>query len=197
MTKRRNINTGFTLVEIMIVLTIIAALAIISIAIYQVQIRKANDATRKSDLTRIQIAIEEYEKDHNCYPAPELVNCNPGTGLQPYLNKIPCDPVTGASYYYDFDVKTVCASWYRLYATLYDGSGSSYGPGKAFNYYASSPNAPNPVLIQVNGFYGCKGGFCVSVLWNSSINAPECTPSFRTANCNNQCGIGSTQCKSQ
>lgn len=188
------VNQGLSLVELVIVVTVIAALSIIAIAFYRNQSAKALDSKRKADLMRIQIAVEEYEKDHQCYPPPQLLNCNPGTNLQPYIDKIPCDPVTKASYYYDYDVNT-CSTWYRVYANLNDtSSGLSIGPNGAFNYFVSSPNAPEAGLTQIGNLFGCKGGFCVQVLWNNIRPGPECDPTFKSPTCYGQCGSPSTQC---
>lgn len=184
---------GMTLIELVIVVTIIAAVAVIALAIYRAQADKALDAKRKADLARIQVAVEEYEKDNECYPPPQLLNCNPGTGLLPYLDKIPCDPVTKASYYYDYDA-SVCSDWYRLYSNLADASGNAIGPNGAFNYYVSSPNAPDAALTQIGNLFGCRGGFCVPVLWNNLRPGPECDPTFKSATCYGQCGVPSAQC---
>lgn len=217
-------NSAFTLVEIIIVLAIVAILAVIAITSYQGQISKANDARRRSDLDRIKIALEEYEKDHNCYPPSTLLVCNPGTGLQPYLDKIPCDPVTGASYVYEIQDST-CPAWYRVYTKL-DNSADTLamplcGPAgiAAFNYYVSSPNAPTcvasggPVGGGITGgggssptpspsggaggpFYGCKGGVCVPILWDPTRPGPECDPNFLNSACYNSCGPVSNECQS-
>ena len=81
-----------TLVELLIVVSIIILLVLIAIAFFRGQLFKGLDAKRKADINRIKVAIEEYEKDHDCYPPPQIVVCDPGTGLSPYLDKIPCDP---------------------------------------------------------------------------------------------------------
>lgn len=184
--------SGFTLIELLIVVSIIALLALLVISVLVGQIRKGNDAKRKADLDRIKIAVEEYEKDHNCYPPPNLMLCDqplndPGSGLKPYLNKIPCDPITKASYYYDYDDSKVCASWFRVYSFLSDASGGPMGPDDAFNYYVSSPNAPPPQLLQVGNLFGCSGGDCVPVYWNSKRPGPECDPVWKNSICNGQC----------
>lgn len=185
---------GMTLVELVIVVTIIAALAVIALAFYRGQSAKALDAKRKADLARIQVAIEEYEKDYECYPPPQLLACEPGTGLAPYIDKTPCDPATKASYYYDFDTNT-CSSWYRLYANLSNDSGTPIGPLGAFDYYVSSSGAPDATLTQIGiNKYGCRGGFCVDLLWNSQINGWECVPIFNSPSCNGQCGVPSVEC---
>lgn len=195
--KSKN-NVGLTLVELIIVVSIIIILILIIIAFFRGQIFKGNDARRKADINRIKIAVEEYEKDHDCYPPPELMVCNPGTGLSSYLGKIPCDPTTKASYYYDYE-NTTCPSWYRIYTNLDNTSDpvaqDSCGPNGAFNYYAASPNAP-ACQLQSNGtFYGCKGGTCVPIYWDTSRPGPECDPNYQNASCYGQCGPVQTECK--
>lgn len=215
---------GFTLVELLIALAIIAIMAALVISYFISQSSKARDAQRKSDLDRIRIAVEEYEKDHNCYPLSSLVVCDPGNGLQPYISKIPCDPTTHASYYYEPE-NSVCPSWYRLYSKLdytADPAALSWcgGPGNnSFNYYVSSPNAPTCVgsVATVSGegggggggggtpppsggggggnYYGCKSGVCVPVNWDYYRPGPECDPNYQNNSCYGQCGAAQNECK--
>lgn len=193
--KLTNLNKGFTLVELLIALSIVVALAAIALATYRSQTAKALDAKRKEDLARIQIAIEEYEKDHSCYPAPDLLSCDPGTGLQPYIDKIPCDPVTGQSYYYDYDNSPACSTWYRIFTTITDATASQIGPGGSYNYYVASPNALSPEYVLSGGVFGCRGGFCVAIGRSGKTGKAECILSFDSPDCNGQCGISSTECK--
>lgn len=145
------LNKGFTLIELLIVVAVIALLSVLGIWAYKNQLLKARDAQRKNDMRKIQLAVEEYEKDNDCYPDEELVVCKPdNTGLQPYLQEIPCDPLTGESYEYEPEGDT-CSDWYRLYGLLsYSGDADiipSIGPEGAFNYYVSSPNAEVPISL--------------------------------------------------
>lgn len=199
---RKNLK-AFTLVELIIVVSILAFIALIAIAYFRGQLFKGNDARRKSDINRIQIALEEYEKDHNCYPLPQFVSCKPGTGLRPYIDIVPCDPATKSSYYYQYD-DSVCPKWYRLYSFLDNKNDSQItegiGPSGAFNFYQESPNAPdvNETSTSPDGipFYGCKGGVCVSIPWDNSRPGPKCDPNYQSSNCYNQCGPIATECVS-
>lgn len=205
-------NKGLTLVELIIVVSIIAVLAIITIAYFRSQIFKGNDAKRKSDINRIEVAVEEYEKDHNCYPL--AVSCNPGTGLRPYLDIIPCDPVTHASYYYEHQ-DAVCPGWYKFYTVLENKNDDAViegvGPNSAFNFVLTSPNAPNPGQAGneptpppasgggtelPTGFYGCRSGSCVPILWDVSRPGPECDPNYQNSSCYHQCDLSSNECTS-
>ena len=61
---------GFTLVEIMIVIAIIALLASIAIPNFVSSRKSANDVTTKATLRTIQTALENYAVDNNGqYPA--------------------------------------------------------------------------------------------------------------------------------
>ncbi len=207
---RKNTN-GFTLVELIIVVSIISVLALIALTYFRGQIFKGNDAKRKSDINRIKVAVEEYEKDHNCYPPPQDVVCtNGGTGLKPYLDVIPCDPTTKASYLYDYQ-NSVCPSWYRIYTNLENKNDPSatpgIGPNSAFNFEQSSSNAPTISFSESTpppsgggggsgetGYWGCKNQVCVPLSWDSARPGPECDPSFRSSSCYNVCSVPSNTC---
>jgi len=119
---------------------IVALLIILTINTFIGQIAKANDAKRKADLNRIKIALEEYEKDNNFYPAS--VTCPTDVGLTPYLQIIPCDPQTKQSYGYEND-GTAHSGWFKIYALLQtDTTTPHFGPGGAYNYVQSSESAP-------------------------------------------------------
>lgn len=181
---------GFTLMEVMIVVVVMALLIVVAIWAYRTQIWKGFDARRKADLHKIRTAVEEYEKDYDCYPPRELLYCNPGTGLRPYLDKIPCDPRTGSDYLYEIPDADTCPDWFKLYATLENDADTDImgglGPDGAFNYYTSSPNAPH-ANITSSDFYGCRAGSCVPIGWDVSRPGPECDPNFLSQTCYSQC----------
>jgi prepilin-type N-terminal cleavage/methylation domain-containing protein len=143
---------GFTLVELMIVLAIISILATIAIMYFGPQIFKGNDAERKADIDRIKIALEEYEKDNNCYPPRDkMLSCgtDASIAIHPYLNNVPCDPVKHIAYYYESSNSddSLCGAWFRLYTVLENKSDTSatpnIGPSGSYNYVQSSGNAPD------------------------------------------------------
>lgn len=193
----RNKDSGLTLVELLVVVGIIVFLILMAVLAFRGQIFKGNDAKRKGDIHKIQVAIEEYEKDHNCYPLPSQITCDPGTGLQPYLDKIPCDPTTDASYLYEIE-QSGCPGWYRVLANLEDlndpDAMNSCGSNGSYNYYASSPNAPSCHLVE-SEYYGCKGGTCVPILWDNERPGPECDPNYQNSTCYGQCGPQANECE--
>jgi prepilin-type N-terminal cleavage/methylation domain-containing protein len=212
--------SGFTLVELMIVIVIIAILAALAIAAFTSQIFKGNDAKRKGDLDRIKIAAEEYEKDHNCYP--EYITCgvHPDQPVYPYLNNVPCDPITKASYIYTHDGLS-CANWFKIFTILENTRDSSATPGigtnGAFNYYVSSANAPANVVSNItptpsggpagtpgptpspapqDNFWGCRSGVCIPISWDASRPGPECDPNYQNASCYGRCSTPTNECVS-
>lgn len=184
---------GLTLIEIIIVVVIVAILILIFIAYFRSQIFRANDAKRKADLSRIKVAIEEYEKDFNCYPEPQLVTCEPGNGLAPYIEKIPCDPESNASYYYDYD-SSACPRWYRIYAVISETDTSAMDECGSYNYYTGSENSPGCGLLDQGNYYGCKSSVCVPIYWDQNRPGPECDPNFQVPDCYGACSP-STECK--
>lgn len=192
---------GFTLVELMIVLLIIAILAVIALVAFRSQLFKGNDAKRKSDLNRIGIAVEEYEKDHNCYPKVDdmkLCGTDQSIAIHPYLSIVPCDPITSAAYYYEPGPGS-CPSWYRLYADLQYTADAAIVPGigqdGAYNFYVGSANAPplgagsgatpgGGVNPGGSNLYACQGGHLVLITWDPSV----CAQTFPSQAFESSCG---------
>ncbi len=175
--------------EMMIVVSIVSFLALIATSYLRSQVFKGYDARRKMEVKRISVAIEEYEKDNDCYPPPNLVSCEGGgTGLRPYIDHIPCDPVSNTSYYYQDD-STSCSKWYTVYADLQNENDSDYipniGPSANYSFYLSSSNAPEIVEQFPDGtviFHGCFSGVC------REIAGTSCTPNYGSTTCSGQCG---------
>jgi len=137
---------AFTLTEILIVMGVLAIISVIATSFFRGQILKGRDAKRKSDVKQISTVLEEYYADNECYPANGAVSCTPGDFLQPYLNKIACDPESNISYPYTAEVST-CPSWFRLFALLENKSDPDIvpeiGPSGEYNWTLASPNAPS------------------------------------------------------
>lgn len=205
---------GFTLVELLITLSVVAILAVIAIMYLRGQAFKGNDARRKADMERIKVAVEEYEKDHNCYPPYVICGVHTDQPIYPYLNNVPCDPDTNASYFYEYEGST-CPGWYRFYSKLFflkdPDAVPNIGPNSAFNYVTGSANAPSSVAsggsstsipsgssggspIVESQYYGCKSGACVPIAWDDARPGPECDPSFQDSNCYGRCGPSVLEC---
>lgn len=128
---------GFTIVELLIVIVVIAILAAITIVAFNGIQQRARDSERKSELVSIQKALEMYYTDNGGYPgcngvmyiaggtrtACSVSNANIVNALSPkYIATLPRDPVNvGANSYY--------------YATGHQKTGpSSYNPNDTTNY---------------------------------------------------------------
>ncbi len=93
-------QNGLTLIEILIVVTLLMLILLAIFKVFNIDVNRARDAQRKSDLESIKLAFEDYYNDNQTYP-PEsfLVDCG-GDSLKPYLKEVPCDPITGKPYLY-------------------------------------------------------------------------------------------------
>ncbi|PJC43574.1 MAG: hypothetical protein CO039_03230, partial [Candidatus Pacebacteria bacterium CG_4_9_14_0_2_um_filter_34_50] len=98
-------NRGFTLIEVLIVVAVLAILIIMALLLTPRQLEKARDGQRKSDLQKIKIAFEDYYNDNGCYPSADVLHNCGGVSpsdheLSPYLQNIPCDPKDQSYYLY-------------------------------------------------------------------------------------------------
>jgi general secretion pathway protein G len=84
---------GFTLIELMIVVSIIMILIGIAAGMYQRSVVKAKEATLRSDLSVMRQAIDHYTLDKEAAPQALEDLVNPQSQ---YLREIPTDPMTNA-----------------------------------------------------------------------------------------------------
>jgi general secretion pathway protein G len=123
---------GFTLIEIMVVITILGVLVAMVAGSFIASQKKSRDLKRKSDINQISKAMEFYYQDRGRYPSTNtgsFVGCGPSatpvecvagsdwtdtTSNTIYMAKIPQDP-TNQTYYYDTDVN---GTYYQIYARL-------------------------------------------------------------------------------
>jgi general secretion pathway protein G len=82
-------ESGFSLVELMIVMLIISVLAAVAIPMFEASLRNAREAALKEDLHVMRDAIDSYTMDKN--KAPQSLDDLVQNG---YLKVIPEDPFT-------------------------------------------------------------------------------------------------------
>lgn len=94
MHKRRD---GFTFIELLVAVTIIAILSVVGLVSFQAASRKARDAKRKADIEQIRSALEICRTETGSYPAAlgTAIVC----GTNTYLNPVPSDPRQGQTGY--------------------------------------------------------------------------------------------------
>ena len=85
--SRRN---GFTLIELMIVMSIIVILISVAIPFYQKSIIRAKETVLHNNLSAMRSAIDEYSYDKQKAP-PQLQDLV----SEGYLREVPRDPITG------------------------------------------------------------------------------------------------------
>ena len=86
------ISRGFTLIELMVVMTVIALLISIAVPRYFNSVEKAKEATLKQSLSVMRSAIDKFYGDNDRYPESinELVT-------KKYIRSVPVDPITESS----------------------------------------------------------------------------------------------------
>jgi type II secretory pathway pseudopilin PulG len=91
---------GITLIEILIVVALLMLILVAIFRTFRVDVNRANDAQRKSDLRDIKLAFEDHYNDRESYPPESYLEDCGGPSLRPYLREVPCDPETGKPYLY-------------------------------------------------------------------------------------------------
>jgi general secretion pathway protein G len=82
-------NAGFTLIEMLVVITLIFVLAGMALVQYRTSVTRAREAVLKENLVRLREAIDQFYADKNKYPTTldELVT-------EKYIRAVPPDPFT-------------------------------------------------------------------------------------------------------
>ncbi|HVO41385.1 MAG TPA: type II secretion system protein [Aggregatilineales bacterium] len=92
MRRGRKSSRGFTLIEMVIVITLILILVSIAVPIYNRSITRAKEAVLRQDLFTLRQVISQYTLDKQ--KAPQSIDDVISAG---YLKVVPIDPMTGQS----------------------------------------------------------------------------------------------------
>jgi len=89
---RRKTERGFTLLELLVVMTIVGILAAVAVPALRDSPQRARESALREDLYAFRSVIDQYHGDKGNYPADlqTLVT-------EHYLRKIPFDPMTKSS----------------------------------------------------------------------------------------------------
>ena len=164
-------TSGFTIIELLIVIVVIGIIASITVVSYNGVQARGQDARRKSDIVNLQDAIEIYKINNGTFPAVTPANTD-GSGWEvSYTNAsfIPplvssgimstqlLDPLNTSTYYYRYYKYTAgsysCDSskgeFYVLQIrTLQSQSGNGGGPG----FQCTGRNWTNESAWTVGGY---------------------------------------------
>ena len=168
-------NTGFTLVELLIVIVIIAILAAVSVVAYSGIQDRALDTSDVKNIAEIQKSLELYKAKNGSYPPStrtNTANCPSHTNGYSYsdaTDKTWLSSLTG-----DDGISAVpaplktndCSHWYSY---LYVPASSYNCPSRTANYYVlqveGTKGAVKPPSTAVNGTWSpCAGA---SASWST------------------------------
>ena len=90
-TRHKNQSRGFTLIEMLIVISLVMILVAIAVPNYQRSIMRAKESVLKQDLFQLRSLISQYTLDKQ--KAPQALDDLITAG---YLKQIPIDPMTNA-----------------------------------------------------------------------------------------------------
>ncbi len=85
-------SAGFTIIELMIVIAIIAILASIATGRYQRSVWRAKEAVLRNDLFTLRSSIDQYTLDKQ--KAPQSLEDLVSAG---YIKSVPTDPITNST----------------------------------------------------------------------------------------------------
>lgn len=97
-------SSGFTLIELMIVVAVIAILAAIAFPAFNEQVRKSRRSEAASSMGQIQLALERWRADR-----PSYANSNPAAANYPNADAFD-------STHYDFSLSGQSGTTYTLTA---------------------------------------------------------------------------------
>ena len=107
---------GFTLAELLVVVSIISVLILMSIGYFAGATKRGRDARRRADLEQIRSALEMYRVDHITFGYPATL-----PELEPaYIREIPPDPLKNSDRSYEY--QRISSTTYRLGALLENGN---------------------------------------------------------------------------
>lgn len=132
-------HKGFTLVELILVMALVAILALLIIGNFNATLKKGRDARRKNDLSQIQKTLELYYEDNRTYPVfadndifgKKLCTGHTASATTAcavtettYMVRTPQDPNSAYTYRYE---PSVSGSSYYLYAYIENDLDQSSG----------------------------------------------------------------------
>lgn len=163
-TMHRNKERGFSLIELLVVISIISIMGAVVMASLSVARAKGRDARRLVDIKQIVTALELYYDANNSFPCSSGENSQSGTMLSTlvtnkFLNHAPKDPTNRGAYmyYYSTFKKRAggpCGQIFQINfdrqagATLCPYSGLFVTPTHCHFFYPTALPCSDPYLIN-------------------------------------------------
>jgi general secretion pathway protein G len=127
--SRSSAEYGFTLLELIIVITILVILSTLVVPIYSGFVHQAKETTLKDTLFKMRDAIDKYTLDKEEAPETleDLVKAN-------YLREVPVDPITGKSDSWEVELEEepVSRKGTRGIKNVYSGAPGESSSGKPY-----------------------------------------------------------------
>lgn len=172
------IKSGFTLVELLVVISILGILASIALVAFTSSQIKGRDAQRKSDLTQVSRALEIFYQDYQKYPPSDGANSSGQIYSCPFnsvsLSGTACAWGTGA--FQDTDAAGSVKTIYMKVLVKDPVSSQRYfyrvdATGQKYQIFAHLENSQDPALITTS--HTCGG----SNACNFGVSSTNTSPS--------------------
>jgi prepilin-type N-terminal cleavage/methylation domain-containing protein len=175
-------QSGFTIVELIVVIATIAVLASMVLSNVNQYMVKARDAKRIRDLDSIRKALDMYFSDNGYYPPTGCGwDCNsyyysndPGwqaleNALKPYIYPLPKDPINNVS-----------APWVdgRFSYAYGNVMRNSYSPSYDLTAQLETPNHPLACVNKCWRWYANQNPWCTSCGGSYSNQIFEASPQY-------------------
>ena len=115
LTRSGNERRGFTLIEILIVVSIIGILVSIAVPIYQKSILRARESILRNNLFTIRTVLDEFTYDKA--KAPQTLQDLVTEG---YLREVPADPMTGSNQSWKIEMEDALRSVNQTEPGIFD-----------------------------------------------------------------------------
>lgn len=106
---------GFTLIELMVVMTVVTIIVSIAVPMYQRSIIRAKESVLKNNLFTLRTLIDEYTFDKQ--KAPQTLEDLVREG---YLRQVPVDPMTGSNQTWRLIMEDAMASVNQMEPGIFD-----------------------------------------------------------------------------
>ena len=129
---RQKQNRGFTLIELMIVISLILILVSVAMPTYNQSILRARESVLKQNLFSLRSVISQYTLDKQ--KAPQSLEDLVSAG---YFKQLPTDPMTGRNDSWVVDEEEALMSVDQQETGIYDVHSGSSGVGSDGTAYSS------------------------------------------------------------